>query len=110
MQCYNCWGSGHKASVCKKEKCCRVCRTPGHGPGSADCPHYVETNTAIPFHGKDDPISNFYACEITVFGKNINPLSMPTNSQRHSELEVWMWQKKSGMRNMRLKQNYSVAP
>lgn len=69
MQCYNCWGSGHKASVCKKEKCCRVCRTPGHGPGSADCPHYVETNTAIPFHGKDDPISNFYACEITVFGE-----------------------------------------
>jgi ribA/ribD-fused uncharacterized protein len=70
MQCYNCWGSGHKASVCKNEKCCRVCLQPGHVPGSCDCPYYVESNsTVIPFHGSDDPISNFYPCEIKVFGE-----------------------------------------
>ena len=69
LQCYNCWQFGHTAHQCNEEKACRVCHKPGHEPGSPDCEHYKKTDHVIAFHGKENPISNFFPCEINIFGE-----------------------------------------
>jgi ribA/ribD-fused uncharacterized protein len=46
-----------------------VCHKPGHEPGSSDCEHYKKTDHVIAFHGKENPISNFFPCEINIFGE-----------------------------------------
>lgn len=70
LQCYNCWEFGHRAQQCNSEKACRVCRKPGHEPGSTDCEHYKETENVVAFQGKENPISNFFPCDIKVFGEH----------------------------------------
>ena len=50
-----------------------MCREPGHAPGSTDCKHYVDTPEAgeiVVFQGKSNPLSNFYPCDLKVFGEN----------------------------------------
>ena len=42
VQCFNCWGEGHKSDDCEEEKKCRVCLQPVHAPGSELCEHYVQ--------------------------------------------------------------------
>lgn len=68
-QCFNCWKSGHRDHQCTSEKLCRVCHGPGHEPGSEDCQHFKQTANVVAFQGKDNPISNFFPCEIKVFGE-----------------------------------------
>ena len=69
LRCTNCWGDDHLRHQCEYEKCCKVCHEPGHKPGSEDCRHYENRQKdVIAFGGKDDPLSNFYECEIDIFG------------------------------------------
>ena len=73
LKCYNCWETGHRKQQCKNEKVCRVCREPGHAPGSTDCKHYVDTpevGEIVVFQGKSNPLSNFYPCDLKVFGEH----------------------------------------
>lgn len=70
VQCFNCWGMGHRKTSCKKAKACRVCQKEGHEPGSPDCKHFEQpSETVVAFQGKDNPLSNFYPCEIKAFGE-----------------------------------------
>ena len=48
---------------------CRVCHEPGHEPGSPDCKHYKQTENVVALQGKENPISNFFPCEIKIFGE-----------------------------------------
>lgn len=59
-----------KKTSCKKAKACRVCQKEGHEPGSHDCKHFVQpSETVVAFQGIDNPLSNFYPCEIKAFGE-----------------------------------------
>ena len=69
IQCFNCWEMGHRKNNCRKAKACRVCHKEGHEPGSPECEHYSTSENIVAFQGKDNPISNFYPCEIKVFGE-----------------------------------------
>ena len=69
LQCFNCWGEGHKSDDCEEEKKCRVCLQPGHAPGSELCEHYAKAKNVVAFKGKENPISNFYPCDLRVFGE-----------------------------------------
>ena len=69
LQCFNCWGEGHKSDDCEEEKKCRVCLQPGHAPGSELCDHYAKAKNVVAFKGKENPISNFYPCDLRVFGE-----------------------------------------
>lgn len=70
-RCTNCWGDDHMRHQCEYETCCKVCHESGHKPGSEDCKYYENRQKdVIAFGGKDDPLSNFYECEIKIFGFN----------------------------------------
>ena len=46
-----------------------MCKKPGHEPGDMLCDEYVENNPNIQmFFGKDNVLSNFYPCQINIFG------------------------------------------
>ncbi len=60
--CYNCFQKDHKSRNCPNEKCCMVCKRPGHDPGSPDCPHYIAKQKVRTIGGKGDPLSNHYDC------------------------------------------------
>ncbi len=65
-ECYNCFSTEHFGRNCKKEKHCKVCKNPGHTPGTPDCPFYTEDNdNVIAFGGggEDDVHSNHYPCD-----------------------------------------------
>ena len=67
--CTNCWEEAHYKRDCQNESRCKVCKQTGHDPGDKECCEYIEKNTSINvFAGKDNVLSNFYACEINVFG------------------------------------------
>lgn len=69
--CTKCFSKEHTRGQCKEQQACRRCRKPGHEPGDTRC----EASTAAPlenvtaFSGKKDELSNFYPCELDVFGK-----------------------------------------
>ncbi len=62
-ECYRCFGLDHMGKDCTNPWCCRVCKEPGHKPGSMDCPHYHANFNLRPFGGEGDPMSNHYKCE-----------------------------------------------
>lgn len=45
-----------------------MCKTPGHSPGDETCPHYQPQKHLITFCGAQDGLSNFYPCELEIFG------------------------------------------
>ncbi len=62
-ECYNCFSTEHYGRGCKRPKCCRICKSPGHEPGDRNCPYWVEKIEGIlPFGGYKDPFSNHYPC------------------------------------------------
>lgn len=70
-QCFNCWENGHRKQQCKNPKVCRVCKEPGHAPGSSDCRHHEESpDNVVVFQGQDNPLSNFFPCDLRVFGEH----------------------------------------
>ncbi len=59
-ECYNCFKTDHQSRNCPNEKACRVCKEPGHDPGSPDCTHYNAGVDIMAIGGYLDPLSNHY--------------------------------------------------
>ncbi|XP_062601967.1 uncharacterized protein F44E2.8-like, partial [Saccostrea cucullata] len=56
--------------MAKLNQSCRVCKQTGHKPGSKDCEHYSEpADGLVVFQGKENPLSNFFPCDVKVFGE-----------------------------------------
>ena len=69
MLCSNCWGDDHWRHQCEYEACCKVCKEPGHKPGSNLCKFYDgKQKDILAFSGSGDVLSNFFPCDINVFG------------------------------------------
>ncbi len=64
-ECFNCFQTDHISSNCKNPKACKVCKEPGHMPGSPECLHYhgPKPLPIKPYGGKKDPLSNHYEHE-----------------------------------------------
>ena len=66
VRCFNCWEMGHR----KNSKGLQSVSEGGHEPASLECEHYESSSeNIVAFQGKHNPISNFYPCEIKVFGE-----------------------------------------
>ncbi len=59
-ECFNCLQSDHQLKNCPNEKACKVCRKPGHDPGSPQCDHYVPFQKIRTVGGYLDPMSNHF--------------------------------------------------
>ncbi len=61
-ECFNCFQTDHISANCKNPKACKVCKEPGHLPGSPQCLHYYgpQPLNFKAYGGKDDPLSNHY--------------------------------------------------
>jgi len=70
--CTKCFSKEHTRGQCKEQQACRRCRKPGHEPGDARCEASVSTplQSTTAFSGKKDELSNFFPCEINIYGKN----------------------------------------
>lgn len=67
--CTKCWEDTHFTRDCPNNKRCKVCKQEGHLPGDESCEFHVESeNNVLPFAGRDNCLSNFYPCELNVFG------------------------------------------
>ncbi len=62
-ECWKCFSPDHFGSQCKKPKHCRICKCPGHEPGSPDCDFFEEVQGILAFGGWQDPFSNHYPCK-----------------------------------------------
>lgn len=70
-RCMNCWEESHYTKECPNNKRCKVCSSEGHEPGDAECEYYTEVvPSIIPFAGQDNCLSNFFPCDLQVFGVN----------------------------------------
>ena len=54
---------GHFKDKCRNERVCCVCKEKGHKEGDRACTHYQQ-HEAVCFQGGEDPLSNFFPCEI----------------------------------------------
>lgn len=70
--CTKCFSKEHTRGQCKEQQACRRCRKPGHEPGDARCEASVSTplQSTTAFSGKKDELSNFFPCEINIYGKH----------------------------------------
>ena len=67
----NCWEESHYTKECPNKKRCKVCKSEGHEPGNCECEYYTETaSDVIPFAGQDNCLSNFFPCDLKLFGVN----------------------------------------
>ena len=70
IKCTHCLQEGHFRSQCTNEQVCVVCKMESHRPGDPKCsgtakqPH----KTVTVFSVKENPLSNFFPCELRVFG------------------------------------------
>ncbi|XP_062569142.1 uncharacterized protein LOC134231225 [Saccostrea cucullata] len=74
ITCTNCWETGHSFKLCQNNPRCSACKDAGHKPGSDLCPQYIEDNSkeVEAFDGQENVISNFFACDLKVFGETFN--------------------------------------
>ena len=68
LLCTKCWGTDPTRSRCRNEQCCKTCQKPGHEPGDKQCEFFEVQKNITAFNGTDDILSNFYPCEIYLFG------------------------------------------
>uniref|UniRef100_K1QZF9 Uncharacterized protein n=1 Tax=Magallana gigas TaxID=29159 RepID=K1QZF9_MAGGI len=68
LTCTQCWDTGHTRNFCKTEPRCKVCKTPGHKLGDSRCSSYQIQESVIAFNGENNILSNFYPCELNIFG------------------------------------------
>ena len=68
--CTRCQCEGHFKSNCSEPEKCIVCKEEGHKPGDVCCSKTAkQTHKQVTtFAGRFDPLSNFYLCEISIFG------------------------------------------
>ena len=68
--CTKCHQEGHYKSQCTDEYRCIVCKESGHMPGDERCTGTAKQNhkQVTAFAGRFDPLSNFYPCEVRIFG------------------------------------------
>lgn len=71
--CTQCYETDHFRSQCKNPPACNRCRKPGHSPGDSKCPASLPKpqKDIYTIAGKDDPLSNFFPCEMRVFGMSV---------------------------------------
>lgn len=74
LTCTNCWEAGHLSRNCTNEPKCAACKNSGHEPGAQCCPQYVSGNpkNVEVFNGDKSILSNFYPCQINVFGESFS--------------------------------------
>ncbi len=59
--CFNCYQTDHISRNCPNGKCCKICKEPGHFPGSPFCLHYTPAHPGMRvFGGEKDPLSNHF--------------------------------------------------
>ncbi len=71
--CTRCFSTEHYRSRCTNTPCCNHCRKPGHNPGDPSCEaslHEAQQDI-VTIQGKEDVLSNFYPCDIKIFGMNM---------------------------------------
>lgn len=69
--CTQCWEDSHFKKHCPNSPRCKVCKEEGHTPGDPACKHYTEPATnVVPFSGEKSCLSNFFPCDISIFGHN----------------------------------------
>ena len=67
--CTQCWEDSHIKRDCPNNPRCKVCKAEGHKPGDPECKHFTEPlANVVPFAGESNCLSNFYPCEINIFG------------------------------------------
>ena len=69
--CANCLKHTHYTNQCPNNKRCKVCKQlqEGHTPGAGEREFYTKpSQKVIPFVGQDNSLSNFFPCDINVFG------------------------------------------
>ena len=68
--CSNCHQEGHFKQQCTSGPCCVVCKGKNHSPGDKECPGTAKNphKSVTTFAGKKDVLSNFYPCDVKVFG------------------------------------------
>lgn len=71
ITCTKCWQNGHNRFNCENEPCCAVCKKSGHKPGCDKCEFYIpeKPKNLKTFQGEKDVLSNFYPCEMKIFGE-----------------------------------------
>ena len=68
-RCTNCWEHTHYTNQCPNNKRCKGFKQEGHTPGAGECEFFTEpSHKVIPFVGQDNCLSNFFPCDINVFG------------------------------------------
>ena len=70
VKCTRCQQDNHFRSQCTNEKACLVCKQSGHEPGDVECPGTAKQShkKVTVFSGRDNPLSNFFPCDIKVYG------------------------------------------
>jgi len=92
MLCTNCYSTDHFRSKCTNPASCNRCRKPGHNPGDPSCAASltVPHQDVITIQGKDDVMSNFYKCDINIYGtrmKSAEHAYQYTKAFRRGELD-----------------------
>lgn len=68
IMCTNCWDTDHARNKCKNNPKCKVCLEQDHSPGDPKCKFYEPQQHVIAFNGEDNVLSNFFPCEINLYG------------------------------------------
>ena len=70
VKCTKCLQEGHFRSQCTNKEVCVVCKMDDHEPGDVKCSGTAKQRhkTVTVFSGRSNPLSNFYPCELRVFG------------------------------------------
>lgn len=72
--CTNCYSKEHTRGACKNSAACKCCKKPGHTPGDKQCEGYLAKGhqKITTVHSAEDPLSNFFPCEVDVLGMTFN--------------------------------------
>ena len=80
--CFKCFSPDHIGYSCSKPQHCKICKEPGHEPGSDACSYYEKQDGIRFFGGEEDPFSNHYMCNFT-----------HDNLDYHSVQQAWGYKK-----------------
>ena len=84
-ECFKCFGTDHRSQNCTNPPCCRICKEPGHNPGSPWCPHYTNEIDMRVIGGAQDPMSNHF--EKTFPYMHVDGLTLENHWFNHKALK-----------------------